>query len=59
MAINPTCLLEQQLPLKSCTMKKNYLKPYPYISPPKNKPTKTGYRMSTTPTINIYYNSFI
>ena len=31
-----------------------YFRPYPYMSPPINKPTKTGHHMSTTPTINNY-----
>ena len=44
--------------LKSCTIKKKLFSPYPYMSPPINKPTKTGYNMSTQATMNNYSYDF-
>ena len=32
----------------------NYSTPYPYMTPPQNKPTKTGHHKSTKPTMNSY-----
>ena len=46
------------------TWQKKIIRPYPYMSPPSNKPTKTGHHTCTTPTTNIYcydyyyYNSY-